>query len=105
MPLMGFAGQLLATSGRQRVVLRSPVVLGLPPLSGDEPLLLELDEGGIERAVVERQPILARLLDPAGDPVAVQGAKDLEGRENHEGQRALLHVQLLRHGLSYWMPI
>ena len=52
-PFAGFARQLLAPGGGERVVLRATVVLGLAPLGRDEPLLLELEERGVQRAVVE----------------------------------------------------
>src|SRR5687767_7118592 len=105
MPFAGLAGQLLAPRGGERIELRATIVLGLAPLRGDEPLLLELEERGVQRAVVEREAVLARLLDAAGDAVAVEGAEHLEGAEDHQGERALLHVELVRHAPSYGIPI
>ena len=105
MPFARFARQLLAPRGGERVVLRAAIVLGLAPLRVDEPFLLELEERGVERAVVEREAVLARLLDAASDAVAVQRSEHLEGLEDHQGERALLHVQFLRHCPSYGIPI
>ena len=105
MPFAGFARELLAPRGGERIELRATIVLGLAPLRRDEPLLLELEERGVQRAVVEREAVLARLLDAARDAVAVKRSEDLEGSENHQGERALLHVQFLRHVPSYGIPI
>src|SRR5688572_11986106 len=105
MPFAGFTRQLLAPRGGERIELRATIVLGLAPLCLDEPLLLELEERGVERAVVEAEAVLARLLDAASDAVAVERTEDFEGLENHQGERALLDVQLVSHGVSYGIPI
>src|SRR5688500_4664834 len=105
MPFAGLTRQLLSTRGCERVVLGAPVVLGLAPRGGDEPFLLELEQRGVERPVVERETIPARLLDPSGDAVAVQRPEDVEGGQDHQGERALLHVEFVRHGRPYWNPI
>ena len=124
MPFARLARQLLAPRGGERVVLRAAVVLGLAPFRLDEPFLLQLEQRGVERAVVEREAVLARLLDAARDAVAVQRPEHLEGLEDHQGEGALLHVQLVRpcvgpmgfpydcnaaedlpQGLSYGLPI
>src|SRR5690349_14682259 len=105
MPLAGFARELLFSGGRERVVLRAAIVLGLFPLGLDESLLLQLEERRIQRAVVEREAIAARFLDAPRDAVAVQRPEDFEGLEDHEGERALLDFELVRHGLSYGIPI
>ena len=104
-PFARFARELLPPRGGERIELRAAIVLGLAPLGRDESLLLELEQGGVERAVVERQAVLARFLDAARDAVAVQGPEDLEGLEDHQGEGALLHVELLRHVPSYGFPI
>src|ERR1051326_3631007 len=102
MPFAGFTGALLAAGGGEGVVLGAPIVLGLAPFRRDETFLFELEEGGVQRAVVEREAVLARLLDPPGDAVAVQGSQDLEGLEDHQGERARLHIQLLGHCAVLW---
>src|SRR6266566_1243064 len=105
MPFAGFARQLLAPRGGEGVVLGAAIILGLTPFRFDESLLLELEERGVQGAVVEREAVFARLLDAASDAIAVKRPEYVEGFENHQGERALLHVQLLGHGPSYWNPI
>src|SRR5688572_31779252 len=105
MPFAGFSGELLAPRGGERIELRATIVLGLAPLCSNEPLLLELEERRVQRAVVEAETVLARLLDAARDAVAVQRTKHVEGLENHQGEGALLHVQLVSHDASYGIPI
>src|SRR5215208_5886470 len=105
MPFAGLARQLLAPRGGERIELGATIVLGRAPLRGDEPLLFELEERGVERPVVEREAVLARLLDAARDAVAVKRPEYVEGGENHQGERALLHFQLLGHVPSYGNPI
>src|SRR5688572_17123266 len=102
MPVTGFAGELPAPRGGEGVVLRAAVVLRWPPLRLDEPLLLQLEERGVQGAVIERQAVLARLLDAARDAVTVQGAEHVEGPQNHQRERALLHVQFVRHDIFLW---
>src|SRR5439155_4584119 len=103
MPFAGFARQLLASRGGERVVLGAAIVLGLAPLRFDKPLLLELEQRRVQRAVVEREAVLAGLLDAAGDAVPVKRPEYLEGSENHQGERALLHIQLRRHIRVLWV--
>ena len=105
MPFAGFARELLASVRGERIELRAAVVLGLPPLGLDESFLLELEEGGVQRAVVEGEAIPARLLDAAGDAVAVERAQALERLEDHEGERALPDIQFVGHLASYGKPI
>ena len=54
MPFPRFLGESLSSSRGERVKLRAAIVLGLAPLRLDESLLLELQQRGIERSVVER---------------------------------------------------
>src|SRR5690242_18504767 len=72
MPFARFARELFSARRRERVVLRSAVVLRLLPLGLDEPLLLQLEQRGIQSAVVEREAIAAGFLDAARDTVAVE---------------------------------
>ena len=50
MPFPGFARQLPAPRGGERVVLGAAIVLGLAPRGGDKTLLFELEERGVQRA-------------------------------------------------------
>src|SRR5579859_1626872 len=76
-PFPFFVGEALPARGAQRVELRAPVVFRLAPFGRDEPFLLELQEGGVERAVVEFEAVAAGLFDAARDAVPVQGAESL----------------------------
>src|SRR5215470_17952922 len=102
MPFACFARELLPPGGGERVVLGAAIVLGLPPLGDDEPLLLKLEQRGIERAVVERESVLAGLLDAARDAVTVEGPETLQRFEDHQGKGALLDFELLGHGPVLW---
>src|SRR6266576_421349 len=104
-PLAGFARQLLPPGGGERVELRAAIVLGLPPLRVDESFLLELEEGGVERAVVEREAILTDFLDTSRHAVAMERAEAFEGLEDHQGEGALLDFEFVGHGWSYGIPI
>src|SRR5258706_8205632 len=94
--------QTLAAGSREPVILGLAVVPGDTPFRGDEPLLLQFDQGRIDSSIVNRQAIAADLLDPAGDAVAVQRANRVQGLQNHQGKRALPDVRLLFHiGTQY----
>src|SRR5207249_2989334 len=88
---------LPAAGARQPVELGLAVVLGDAPLRIDIAFLLELHELGIERAVIEREAIAARLLDAPRDAVAVQRPEALERFQDHQRERALPDVGLVRH--------
>src|SRR5262249_25191008 len=87
--------------------LRLPIVLRGAPLGSDVPFLLELHEGGVERPVVDGETVAARLLDPAGDAVAVKGTQGLQGLQDHQRQGSLPDVLsgLFGHPVSYGDPI
>src|SRR5947199_3581465 len=70
-PFLDFALELLPPGLRQRVVPRTAVVLRETPLGADVALLFELEQGRVQRAVIEREHLAARLLDAARDAVAV----------------------------------
>jgi hypothetical protein len=56
--------------------------------------VLELEERGAERALIERQLIAADLFDPPHDQIPVQRAHRLEGLEDHEAQGAVQAIAL-----------
>ena len=51
--------------------------------------MLELEEHGVQCALIDGEKVAANLLDAASDAVAVKWAKDIEGFENHKGEGAL----------------
>src|SRR5262245_52101922 len=82
-PALGFTIQVPAPRARQRIELRPAVVLRRPPLRFDPPLLLQLVQRGIERAVAHLQHIVRDLLQPLADRPAVQRfeRQDLEDQQ------------------------
>ena len=59
--------------------------------------MLQLEQQGIERALVEGEKVAADLLDAAGDAVAMLRAQNIEGLEDHQRKRALQNVGLFFH--------
>ena len=57
-PLARLPRELLASRGGERVELGATIVLGLAPLRLDEALLLELEERGIQGAVIGETDLL-----------------------------------------------
>ena len=92
-----FLRQEPPAGARQRVELGPPVVLGRAPLGGDGAFLFELEQGGVDGAVVEGQPAAAGLLDPPRQPVAVLRAHRRERLQHHQGEGALPDVRLIAH--------
>src|ERR1044072_2312034 len=70
-PLRGLAIELGAAASRELVGLHLAIALRPAPLALDAPLLLELQKRRVQRAVVDRDPLLRHFLDPPGDRVAV----------------------------------
>src|SRR6185312_1427617 len=82
-------GRLLAelppAGGSQLVVLGLAIVLGKPPVGADPAARLEAVERHVQRPILDLDRAVARLLDPAGDGIAMprppaQGLED-EGVE------------------------
>src|SRR6185503_12940920 len=75
--------ELLSTGTRERIELRAPVVLGLLPLCGDPAFLLELVQGGVERAFADLKHLLRDDLQPAADrpPVERLDREELQDQE------------------------
>src|SRR5205814_4259603 len=70
-PLTRGSLHLPPARARQRVKLRLAVVVGDPPRRRDVPVLFQLHQGGIHRAVVQLQRMVARLLDAARNSIPV----------------------------------
>ena len=60
--------------------------------------MLQLEQQGIERALVDGQKVSADLLNAAGDAVAVLRSQNIEGFEDHQRKRSLQNVGLFLHG-------
>ena len=65
LPAARLFDQLLAAGLGQLVELRLAVVVGVAPLRGDQPLLLEPVQRRVERALVDLQDVARDLLDAA----------------------------------------
>jgi len=60
--------------------------------------LLELEEHGVQCALIDGEQVAANLLDAASDAIAVKWAKDIEGLENHQGEGALEDIGFASRG-------
>src|SRR5206468_1934907 len=99
-PLAGLALELLLAGAREAVELRPAVVVRHAPLGGDVALLLELEERGIERSVVDGEQLPARLLDAPRDAVPMLRTHRFERLQHHQGEGALPDVVLFTHACS-----
>src|SRR5204863_8179086 len=89
LPTPGFREQLFAPRTRQRVKLRLAVIFRSAPLGSDPATLLEPQQGGIKRALVELKQVFRDLLDTLGNAIAVQRAYGVKGLQNNEVECAL----------------
>src|SRR5689334_18853625 len=96
-PVAAFDLELFATGASERVELGASVVLGLAPLGGDPPFLLELMERGIERAVADLQNVGRDLLETKSDRPAVHRL-ERQHFEDEKIQRPLNEVVRFAHG-------
>src|SRR6185437_13129068 len=95
-PIACFDLELLAAGASERIELGAAIVLARPPLRGDPPLLLELVQRGIERAVADLEDVGRQLFELLPDRPAIHR---LEGEhlEQKEVQGALDEVGRLAH--------
>ncbi len=93
-------GERTCARPRDRVVLGLAVVLGGLPGPFDPALLLQADERGIERALIQPDGLLGDLLDPGGDAVGVLRAHGGERSQHDELEGA--GEQVGAPGLSTW---
>src|SRR5206468_1963348 len=82
-PAVGFFPKALSSSRSHRVVLRFPAVLALSPFGGDQPLMLQPIERGIERALRNLQRVVGHLLDPQEYAVAVERLQRHRFQDQH----------------------
>ena len=94
--------ELPATGGGYREKAHAPLRLADAPFARDPALLLEPQQRGIGRALVERERALGHLLDASGDCVPVQRAHDLEGLEDHQVEGAVGHFTGRLVGIHVW---
>src|SRR5687767_10777777 len=73
LPGADFGAQLGATGARELVILCAPVVVGVSPVAGEPPVLLEAVERGVERPLLHEQVAIGHALDPLGNGVPMPG--------------------------------
>ena len=59
--------------------------------------MLQLQQQGVKRALVDSQNISADLLDAAGNPVAVLRPQGIQCFQDHQRKRSLQYVRLFFH--------
>src|SRR5215510_12318670 len=88
LPAFRFGRQLFTPGARDGVILGAPIVFRHAPLGANPSPLLQVQQRGINRSLIELRQMAAGLLDAPRNAVAVQAAKRLERFENHQAERA-----------------
>src|SRR5215217_4691516 len=96
-PVVRFELELLSPGARERVELGAAVVFAWPPFGGDPPFLLELVQGGVERAVADLKRVFRDLLEPVTDVPPVHRIQG-EHLEDEQIERSLNEVLWSTHG-------
>ena len=89
--------QLLSSRPCQAIETRPAVVLRCAPLGRNRALMLQLEQDGIQSALVDGQKISADLLDPPRDPIAMLWPQHIQRFQDHQPQRALQYICFLFH--------
>ena len=95
LPISFFGGQLLFPPARDRVDLDASPCARRSPFGRNPPMLLKLQERGVERPLVDDELVGADLLDPSGNRVAMQGPHRVERLQHDEIKRAVKEVRLV----------
>jgi hypothetical protein len=88
LPFGGFAHELFAAGGSERVEAGFAIVGGDAPLGGDPAAVFEALERGIESAMLDEQFLPGSVLNSASDALAVLLAED-ESAQDEQVERAL----------------
>jgi hypothetical protein len=80
-PVGRFFFEMLSSEPSERIEFGAPIILGGFPFGGYPALLLELVQGGIERAVADLQHISRNLFETKANGIAVEGAEEREFSE------------------------
>src|SRR5262249_7045457 len=83
LPAFHFGRQLFTPGARDGVILGAPIVFRHAPSGTNPSPLLQIQQRGINRTLIELWQMAAGLLDTPRNAVAVQGAKRLERFERH----------------------
>src|SRR6185436_4751554 len=82
------------------VVLRLAIALGPLPRALDPTLLLEPDQRGIQRALIEEKRMLGHLLEPRRQSIRVLRPHRRQRAKDDEIQRALKKLDFLAHATT-----
>src|SRR5205807_1783811 len=96
-PLASLTLKLAVAGASEFVIFGFSIVVRDAPFGGDEAFLFELEQRGIQRAVIEGKQVAAGLLDAAGDAVTVKRAESLKCFEDHQSQSPLQDIFLFAH--------
>jgi hypothetical protein len=88
-PALGFLPERFQAGFGDGVVFRFPAVFRLIPFALDPALLLQTNQGRIERALVELQQVPGNLFQPGGNAVSVPRAQAAKRAQDDEIERAL----------------
>src|SRR5712692_2761938 len=94
LPVPCFGGELLPPGPCDRIKFCLAIVFRSSPSGTDPALLQQPDQRSINSSLIELQHFFADLLDPPGDPVAVQRPHHLKSFEDHQIKRALQNFRL-----------
>src|SRR5258708_5601406 len=98
-PVVRFGAEPGPAGGCEAIELGLAFVVGLTPLGGDETLVLETEERGIERSLLDGELVAGDLLDAEENAVAVEWAEG-DGLQDEHVEGALHEVELAGHGSS-----
>src|SRR5580704_17016749 len=93
LPIPGLGPQLLAAGFGKAIEACPAVVFRCAPLRRNRAFMLQLEQQGIERALIHSQKVAADLLDAPSDTVAVLRPKDVQCLEDHQRKRSLQYVR------------
>ena len=100
-PASGLSLQLFAPVACQSIEASPAVILGGAPFGGDRTLLFQPQQHRIQSALVDGENIPADLLDPSGNPVAMQRPQNIQSFKHHERQGALSYVSFLHISIGF----
>ena len=96
LPAVRFAAKLTASGRRQSIIFGFALVVGFAPLAGDEALVFQAVERGVERTLLDFEAVAGDLLDAEENAVSVQWAEG-DGLEDQKVERALQKIDAVRH--------
>src|SRR5258708_2455674 len=93
LPVRDIRGKLFAPAPGDRIKLRFAIVIRRAPFGGDPAALLQSDQRGVNRALIQKDGVAADLLDAASNAVAVLRTKASQGLQYHQVQSALEKIE------------